>query len=160
MNVTSAKKTNVSNQLQLPASSDRIDSWKQIAVYLDREVRTVQRWETREDLPVRRHIHVKGCTVYALKKEIDTWLSSRGQVSSGSLSMHRRSHKGSIAITPLPQDTWLMFALFRMCLAIIAPEPSGNCDNGPAPDSRLLAGDSDPTVERHNLGPRFLHDNW
>lgn len=33
-------------QAPLEAFKDRLDSWKQIAVYLDREVRTVQRWET------------------------------------------------------------------------------------------------------------------
>ncbi len=34
-----------------------LDSWKEIAAYLDREVRTVQRWEKKEGLPVHRQIH-------------------------------------------------------------------------------------------------------
>ncbi len=34
-----------------------LDSWKKIAAYLDREVRTVQRWEKKEGLPVHRQIH-------------------------------------------------------------------------------------------------------
>jgi hypothetical protein len=34
------------------APSDRLDSWKEIAVYLKRDVRTVQRWEKTEKLPV------------------------------------------------------------------------------------------------------------
>ena len=36
---------------------DRLDSWKEIATFLNRGVRTVQRWEATEGLPVRRHQH-------------------------------------------------------------------------------------------------------
>ena len=31
---------------------ERLDSWKEIAAYLNREVTTVQRWEKREGMPV------------------------------------------------------------------------------------------------------------
>jgi len=55
----------------------RLDSWKAIASYLGREVRTVQRWEKREQLPVRRHLHSKNGTVYAFRREIDEWRESR-----------------------------------------------------------------------------------
>jgi hypothetical protein len=55
----------------------RLDSWKEIAVYLGRQVRTVQRWEIREGLPVHRQFHVKAGTIYAFKHEIDTWLGNR-----------------------------------------------------------------------------------
>jgi hypothetical protein len=63
-------------------SRDRLDSWKEIAVYLDREVRTVQRWEKREGLPVHRQFHVKAGTVWALKRDIDAWFNNRRQVVS------------------------------------------------------------------------------
>ena len=33
------------------ARGRRLDSWKQIATYLGRDIRTIQRWETREQLP-------------------------------------------------------------------------------------------------------------
>src|SRR5579859_6229786 len=55
------------------ASSGKLDSWKEIAAYLKRDVRTVQRWEEHEGLPVRRHIHQKTGSVYAYKAEIDSW---------------------------------------------------------------------------------------
>ncbi len=48
-----------------PPSGKQLDSWKEIAVYLDRDVRTVIRWEKEEGLPVRRHLHDKQATVYA-----------------------------------------------------------------------------------------------
>ena len=56
-------------------SSDqqRIDSWKAIANYLQRSVRTVRRWESEEDLPVHRHKHSKGASVYAYRAELDAW---------------------------------------------------------------------------------------
>lgn len=63
----------------LNPQGDRLDSWKELAVYLGREVRTVQRWEKSEGLPVRRHDHTKAASVYAFKSEIDAWLQSRSQ---------------------------------------------------------------------------------
>src|SRR5258707_12473450 len=54
-----------------------LDSWKEIATYLEREVRTVQRWEKKEGLPVHRQIHEKLGTVYAYKSEIDVWWRER-----------------------------------------------------------------------------------
>jgi hypothetical protein len=44
-----------SSTVALP--QDRLDSWKEIAAYLNRDVTTVQRWEKREGMPVHRHIH-------------------------------------------------------------------------------------------------------
>ncbi len=60
-------------------SEDRLDSWKEIAAYLGRDVTTVQRWEKREAMPVHRHVHDKRGSVYALAPELDAWLQSRRQ---------------------------------------------------------------------------------
>ena len=59
------------------APSDRLDSWKQIASYLRRSVRTVRRWEQGEGLPVHRHPHRALASVYALRSEVDAWLHAR-----------------------------------------------------------------------------------
>jgi hypothetical protein len=72
-------------------SRDRLDSWKQIAVYLDREVRTVQRWEKREGLPVHRQFHVKAGTVWAFKDEIDAWFKNRCQAVSKPVPQRQHS---------------------------------------------------------------------
>jgi phage terminase Nu1 subunit (DNA packaging protein) len=53
------------------------DSWKQIAAFLGRGIRTVQRWERTEGLPVHRHHHMKRGSVYALRPELTDWLQSR-----------------------------------------------------------------------------------
>ncbi len=58
-------------------SEDRLDSWKEIAAYLGRDVTTVQRWEKREGMPVHRHVHDKRGSVYALAPELDAWLQGR-----------------------------------------------------------------------------------
>src|SRR5271166_3609850 len=51
----------------------RLESWGEIAAYLKRDVRTVQRWERDEGLPVHRHQHKDRGTVYAFTGEIDRW---------------------------------------------------------------------------------------
>ena len=58
-------------------ADDRLDSWKDIAQYLGREVRTVQLWEKNEGLPVHRHLHSRQGSVYAYRKELDAWRQSR-----------------------------------------------------------------------------------
>jgi len=55
----------------------RLDSWKEIAAYLGRDVTTVQRWEKRESMPVHRHVHAKRGSVYALAPELDAWMKTR-----------------------------------------------------------------------------------
>jgi len=56
---------------------DRLDSWKEIAAYLNRDVTTVQRWEKREGMPVHRHLHDRMGSVYASRAELDAWARSR-----------------------------------------------------------------------------------
>lgn len=57
----------------------RLDSWKEIAAYLKRGARTVQRWEREEGLPVRRLQHGKLGSVYGYKPELDAWWAGRGE---------------------------------------------------------------------------------
>lgn len=55
----------------------RLDSWKEIASFLGRGIRTVQRWEREEGLPVHRLDHVKRGSVYASRRELTAWWESR-----------------------------------------------------------------------------------
>src|SRR5438445_3040156 len=59
--------------------TDRLDSWKEIASYLRRDVRTVQRWEKKEGLPVYRHLHDKLGSIYAYRNELTDWFNTRQQ---------------------------------------------------------------------------------
>src|SRR5712692_780718 len=63
-----------------PLPDKKLVSWKEIATHLGREVRTVQRWETTEDLPIHRHEHQKKSTVYAYAGELDDWFKKRQPV--------------------------------------------------------------------------------
>jgi Tol biopolymer transport system component len=64
-----------------PATQVRLDSWKDIAAYLNRDVRTVIRWEHEKGLPVHRVPGGKRQAVFAYKHEIDKWLV--GQPANG-----------------------------------------------------------------------------
>jgi len=55
----------------------RLGSWKEIAAYLGRSTRTVQRWERLEGLPVHRLLHDKLGSVYAYRSELDAWWRER-----------------------------------------------------------------------------------
>jgi Tol biopolymer transport system component len=61
---------------------DRLDSWKEIASYLNRDVTTVQRWEKREAMPIHRHLHDKMGSVYASRAELDAWARGRNLQST------------------------------------------------------------------------------
>jgi TolB-like protein len=75
-------------------ASGRLDSWKEIAAYLRRGARTVQRWEREEGLPVRRLQHAKLGSVYAFRHELDAWFEGRGEAN------RRAADSASIAVLP------------------------------------------------------------
>ena len=58
-------------------SSGMLDSWKEIAAYLHRDVRTVMRWERARGLPVHRLPGGGKPGVYALQSELDAWWKKR-----------------------------------------------------------------------------------
>lgn len=68
-----------------PSRQARVDSWKAIARYLGRSSRTVQRWQAEYGLPVHR-LGGSRSSVFAYEEELDAWLRSRDQSSSGSSS--------------------------------------------------------------------------
>ena len=99
-----------------------MDSWKEVAAYLNRDPRTVRRWEHQEGLPVHRHLHGKKGSVYAFAHEIDAWRAGRERASgfnqlpllpsghllqpiavatSGTLRQDRFAHPLIIAVLPL-----------------------------------------------------------
>jgi Tol biopolymer transport system component len=82
---------------------DRLDSWKEIAAYLNRDVTTVQRWEKREGMPVHRHLHGRMGSVYASRAELDAWAQSRN------LRLVQADETGAAALDPgalHPYATW------------------------------------------------------
>ena len=53
--------------------TEQLNGWKEIASHLERSVRCAQRWERNEKLPVRRHRHAGGASVYAFREELNAW---------------------------------------------------------------------------------------
>ncbi len=57
---------------------EQLNGWKEIACFLNRSVRCVQRWERNEKLPVRRPGHGRGVRVYAFREELSAWWGHEG----------------------------------------------------------------------------------
>jgi TolB-like protein len=95
------------------SSEARLDSWKEIAAYLSRDVRTVQRWERSERMPVHRHVHDKRGSVYALTSELDAWRQGR--------QPRLENENGAQADLPLPiEDDRTRVALQARWLGVAA----------------------------------------
>ena len=113
---------------------DRLDSWKEIAAYLKRGVRTVQRWERLNGLPVHR---LELGAVYAYKSELDLWWQSRKQMedepspSAPALAIvepQRARHRGWIPLsllifTGLAAGPWLWNTSSHRGVPALAPVP-------------------------------------
>lgn len=59
------------------AAGSRLETWKEIAAYLRRDVRTVQRWEQTDGLPIHRHQRAHRPIPYAYTAELDAWWTGR-----------------------------------------------------------------------------------
>jgi Tol biopolymer transport system component len=64
-------------EIQNHPNENPLESWKEIAAYLKRDVRTVKRWEKSEGLPVHRQMHQARGSVFAYPSELETWKGSR-----------------------------------------------------------------------------------
>ncbi|HJX84695.1 MAG TPA: hypothetical protein VJ723_10160, partial [Candidatus Angelobacter sp.] len=77
----------------------RLDSWKDIATYLDRDIRTAMRWE-KNGLPVHRVPGGQRQAVFAYTDEIDSWL-----VSQDKESLDSNSHGSTSDRIEEPEET-------------------------------------------------------
>jgi adenylate cyclase len=95
-----------------------LSSWKEIALYLSRSVRAVQNWEKEEGLPVRRHRHVDGASVFAHRSELDAWMRAR---SARDGEIPAVPAAPAITTSPMRRSRAAVFAvLFMMALVVIA----------------------------------------
>jgi len=67
--------------LSMHQSHERLDSWKEVAVFFRREVRTVQMWEKKEGLPIHRQQHSKLGSVFAYRSELEQWWLGRSSAN-------------------------------------------------------------------------------
>jgi TolB-like protein len=78
----------------------RLDSWKEIADYLNREVRSVQRWEAERGLPIHRLPGRGRAVVFAYTAELDKWMKGGGEAESESQSESTLSSAGASSTLP------------------------------------------------------------
>ncbi|HEY2107104.1 MAG TPA: tetratricopeptide repeat protein [Candidatus Binataceae bacterium] len=88
------------NQPHPMPSGKRLNSWKEIAAHLQRDVRTVQRWEKTEGLPVHRKLHDKLSSVYAYQEELDAWWQA-GSRANASLAVTVQPLRPMLVVLPL-----------------------------------------------------------
>ncbi|MFZ0663057.1 MAG: helix-turn-helix domain-containing protein [Acidobacteriaceae bacterium] len=98
----------------------RLDSWKEIAAYLNRDVTTVQRWEKREGMPVHRHQHDRIGSVYVSRTELDAWLRGRNLRSAQENGNHAPppSAPDPSALLPHPARSTI-FTGWRLALLLL-----------------------------------------
>lgn len=98
----------------------RLDNWKAIAAYLNKDVRTAIRWEKERHLPVHRLPGQKRSAVYAWTSEIDSWLNTAATNGVGGASVPavakptRRFRK---------MRTVAAVAVVSLCVAAVLSEP-------------------------------------
>lgn len=96
--------------VQSPAEKDpeqdsrgkRLESWKEIAGYLNRHVTTIRRWEKHEGLPAHRHRHSKLGSIYAYTRELDVWFESRRDESDDPGAATTGASESSERLLPPP----------------------------------------------------------
>lgn len=111
----------------------RLDSWKEIAQYLGRDVRTVIRWERERGLPVSRVPGAKRSGVFAYRDELDDWLT--------------RSERATDAVEPPPHtpasSRWPNPVIAIVLAAAVIALASLPRAGGGAPVQRVALTESD-----------------
>jgi Tol biopolymer transport system component len=150
------------------ARSDRLDSWKEIAAYLGRGVRTVQRWETTEGLPVHRLGQDRTGPVFAYRQELDAWWRQQSSRLAPEPAVAEKEKP-----PPASRNRWILVALgagvigfLTAALLLRVPQPAParkllplttefgwELDPSLSPDGRQVAYVSIPA----NPGPSRIH---
>lgn len=128
-----------------------LQSWKEIAAFLDRDVRTAIRWEKELGLPVRRHRSDRRSSVYAYANELEAWRAERKPREDSEQASWKRPVAALGAAVALLAIGLAMFReriapLDRLLVEAAGSEPVARKvldDGGPtgsvSPDGRFLA---------------------
>jgi Tol biopolymer transport system component len=151
-----------SSEPETTRREDRLESWKEIAAYLNRNVRTLHRWERDEGLPVHRHRHKELGSVFAYKSELDAWSSARS-VEADVPALDERTAAsprslltvalalavaagviGAIAYIVASRSHWLTGGASQIArLELVSSSPSLHRSPSLSPDGRTVAFVSD-----------------
>ncbi len=106
-----------------------LESWKEIAAFLGRDVRTCQRWEREMALPIHRLDGSPRARVFAYKDELSAWLEQKlhghdtAAVAAGAAPTERLFRR---LARPLPLALFAFSSLavaFTVWRAVVPPKP-------------------------------------
>lgn len=120
------------------AGEPRLESWKEIAAYLRRDVRTVQRWEQTDGLPIHRHRRAQRPIPYAYKAELDAWWTGRSGSSASTEAAGAVSHGLRHRLLPVVVAT-LAIAVTAGAVWVARPRPSMGSPNVATPEPKSVA---------------------
>lgn len=103
-----------------------LNTWKEIAQYVGRSVRTIQRWERELGFPIHRPRGKQRSAVIAMPPEIDEWAR---RTPSADVPIHASN------VTVLDRTKWQQRQVDRQ-----AATPTSDQDNGQKRPPRLRAG--------------------
>lgn len=83
---------------------NRLNSWKEIAHYLGKGVRTAQRWEKELGLPVHRIASTGREIIFAFRNEIDRWLLASEQARRDEAAIYKPADEPAVTV-PVPDGT-------------------------------------------------------
>ena len=125
---------------QAPPSEGPLRSWKEIATVFGRDVRTVQRWEKDEGLPVYRHAHHSRASVYAYPAELEAWWRERraGLVERGTGETGPFGGRRVIRAWPVVVTTGIL-VIVAVAVLLWWSSQDGQASAGASPDHRSVA---------------------
>lgn len=98
--------------------NEPLTSWKAIAAVFNRDVRTVQRWEKEEGLPVHRHLHHRRHSVWAGREELETWWEQRGAALTA--ESDSEAHQKAVPLPPPPPEPPVVHGPGRVLRALLS----------------------------------------
>ena len=130
-----------------------LQSWKEIAAYLERDERTTRRWEQNSGLPIRRHGEGPGSSVYAYPSELNAWRLAQKPKAAGTKPVSPfppRSAVLTISVIALLMIIWFIkfgpilnppnpLAEAAAGVEIREVLPGGGSEGGPSPDGQYFA---------------------
>lgn len=148
------------------ARASNLTSWKDIARYMGKGIRTVQRWEQDFGLPVHRPEGATKRAILARPSEIDAWIESRCGTRSGSnteqiktslaarlrfitgMETSRALHQNTLALTSelqvAPSALTMRVAIAtRIQSGSVAGTPNDEVDKALPRGSRLIAAENE-----------------
>jgi hypothetical protein len=131
--------------------SRTLSSWKEIAAHFGRDVRTVQRWEKYEGLPVHRHAHRARHSIYAYTEELDAWWHGHGAPAAAMPALDGAPVAAAAIVEPAPPPAarprlsrGLVFVAGALALAVAVLVPLAGVRSGSAgPDAPATRWDLD-----------------